>query len=375
MKDRSQKEPSVPDAALREAILRWYTRSRRRLPWRDRPEPYAVWVAEVMLQQTQVATVVPYYERFLERFPTVEALAEASLDEVLKAWEGLGYYARARNLHRAARTLRDRCGGRLPRDPEALRRLPGIGEYIAAAIASIAFGRPVPVVDGNVVRWLSRLVALEDPVDRPPGRRRLKTLAEALLDRERPGDWNQASMELGALVCRPRDPRCGECPAARWCLAHRRGEPTAYPKRSPRRPIPTVEVAVAVIRKEDRVLVTQRPPEGHLGGLWEFPGGRIEPGETPEEACRREVAEETGLEVAVRRPLARVRHAYSHFKVRLHIFECELLGGEVRLEGPVDYRWITREEAGEYAFPAADHRFLPLVWPDRSGEPRGGDSP
>ncbi|RMF05515.1 MAG: A/G-specific adenine glycosylase, partial [Chloroflexi bacterium] len=232
--------------AIRAELLRWYRRNGRALPWRDETDPYRIWVSEVMLQQTQVATVVPYYHRFLARFPTVEALAAASQEQVLKLWEGLGYYARARNLHRAAREIVEKWSGRLPQSGAQLRTLPGFGEYTAAAVASIAFGEPVAAVDGNVKRVLARLFAVETDVTRNPGARHIGQAAQQLLESRHPGDWNQAVMELGATVCTPTSPRCAGCPLRKWCRARQLGLQSELPRRPPRRKVPHYQVTAAV---------------------------------------------------------------------------------------------------------------------------------
>ncbi len=311
-------------------LLSWFRRGARDLPWRRARDPYAIWVSEVMLQQTQVATVIPYYRRWMRRFPTVRALARAPLDGVLKAWEGLGYYARARNLHRAARSLR-----RLPRTAEEWRRVPGVGPYTAAAIASIASGERVAVFDGNVRRVLSRVEG--------------RDVAEAPPPRGDPAQYNQALMELGQRVCTPRGPRCGGCPLAAGCRAHRVGEEERWPSRKPAGSVPHHDVAVGVIWKGNRVFMQRRKEEGLLGGLWEFPGGRRRRGETYERCLRREVREETGFTVEVGPSLAVVRHRYSHFSVELHPFLCSLRKGR-------GGRWVTLEGLEALALPAATRR-------------------
>ncbi len=356
---------------IRRRLLAWYDRSRRDLPWRRTKDPYRIWVSEVMLQQTRVETVLAYYARFLRRFPTIVRLARAAPEEVLKAWEGLGYYARARNLHRAAQMLCAHHGGTFPPDPEAFRALPGVGDYTAAAVYSIAFGRPLAVLDGNVRRVLARFLALSSPVDSVSGAKRLRETADRLLSPRRPGDFNQALMELGALACTPRRPGCPACPMVSFCRAGREGAALSYPRKRSSRPVPTVPVAVGVVYKNGRVLVTRRPEKGLLGGLWEFPGGKIEPHEDPQQACRREIAEETGLEVEVVEPLALIRHAYSHFRVELHAFRCRYIGGRVRLKQALAHRWLAPARLGELAFPRANRRLLPLL-PRRRNETESG---
>jgi A/G-specific adenine glycosylase len=345
---------------LRRRLLAWYARNRRRLPWRETRDPYRIWVSEVMLQQTQVRTALPYYRHFLERLPTLRALARADLGEVLKLWEGLGYYARARNLHRAAGIL-VAGGGRIPDRWEDFRALPGVGSYIAAAVLSMAFDRPHAVVDGNVKRVLARLLAIAAPINRAASHKVFQATADRLLARRRPGDFNQALMELGALVCTPAAPGCAVCPLNGRCAAHAEGTVAGYPRRVAARMIPDAEIAVGVVFKRGRVLITRRPEQGLLGGLWEFPGGKIQAGEGPEAACAREIKEEVNLDVIVAEPLAQVRHAYSHLRVRLHVFGCRFAAGRVRLNGPVDHRWIRIAEIDRFAFPKANHKFIPLL--------------
>jgi A/G-specific adenine glycosylase len=354
-------EKRASNAKITDQLLAWYRRSHRDLPWRHDQDPYRVWVSEVMLQQTQVATVIPYYERFLARFPDLDALARAPLDDVLKLWEGLGYYARARNLHRAARELIANHDGEIPADARAFEALPGVGSYMTAAVQSIAFGAPLAVVDGNVKRVMARLFAISDSVDTPAGAREVQRRAQALLDVREPGTFNQAMMELGALVCRPVNPMCAECPVAQACLARASGDPDAFPVRSPRRAVPRQRIAVGIVSRGAHVLITRRAEKGLLGGLWEFPGGKVRRGETPEIACRRELEEEVGLRVDVRERITGVRHAYTHLIVDIDVFHCTSREGDVILDGPTDYRWITLDEAGQYAFPKANHKFMPAV--------------
>jgi len=342
-------------------LLEWYRESHRDLPWRHDHDPYRVWVSEVMLQQTQVATVVPYYERFVTRFPDLRTLAQAPLDDVLKLWEGLGYYARARNLHRAATIVVREHGGAVPADADVFASLPGVGRYMTAAVQSIAFGAPLAVVDGNVKRVIARLFAIPDSVDRPAGLHAVQACVDRLLDRTDPGTFNQAVMELGALVCRPVSPSCDTCPVSGTCEAFASGEAEAFPVRDARRPVPRQKIAVGVVNDGGRVLITRRAEDGMLGGLWEFPGGKVRRGEKPVDAVRREIREETGLRVAVGKRIARVSHMYSHLAVEIEVFCCSRRGGSVVLDGPTDHRWITMEETAAYAFPKANHKFMPAI--------------
>lgn len=358
-----QHEPIDPRhlSGIREKLVKWYDEHHRPLPWRKTNDPYAIWVSEVMLQQTQVNTVIPYYHRFLERFPNLHTLADSDLQDVLKVWEGLGYYARARNLHRAARIVVAEHRGHIPSDPRAFRHLPGVGEYIAAAVLSIAFDQPHAVVDGNVKRVLARMFKIETPVNAPRATKVFRENAKALLDTRQPGTFNQALMELGATVCTLANPACGVCPVQSFCAAHTDGITNEYPKSEPRKPVPEYRIAVGVVHRNGQMLITQRRPKGLLGGLWEFPGGKLKDGESAEQACLREISEEVGLTVDIARYLTRIRHAYTHLRVVLDVFECTHVSGEVKLNGPVDFRWVTLDELEAYPFPKANTKFIPLL--------------
>jgi A/G-specific adenine glycosylase len=353
---------AAPPAAIGQRLLAWYQRYGRDLPWRRTRDPYAIWLAETMLQQTQVGTVIPYYERFLARFPTVEALADAPLDDVLKAWEGLGYYARARNLHRAARRVVDDWDAQLPHTPELLGRLPGVGRYTAAAVASIAFGRDAAALDANVRRVMCRLYAVDDSPSRPATQRRLEELALATMPPGRAGDANQAFMDLGAAICVAANPRCLICPLADLCQAQQTGRQDVLPVRTVRPDRPHFDVTAAVIWGENgRFLIAQRPLESMLGGLWEFPGGKRLPGEELRACLRREIKEELAVEVEVGELLCVIDHTFTHFHMTLYAFECRIVRGEPRCLGCLDLRWVLPEAAGAFAFPVADQKILAFV--------------
>jgi A/G-specific adenine glycosylase len=343
---------------IRSRLLAWYRHNRRNLPWRGETSPYRIWISEVMLQQTQVTTVIPYYRRFLERFPTLVDLAAAPLTDVLKAWEGLGYYARARNLHQAAHEIVERYGGQLPERYAELRALPGFGEYIAGAVAAIAFGKPVPAVDGNVKRVLARLFALQGDVQRGATARQLKEIAAALVAPDAPGDWTQALMELGATICLPQTPQCLLCPLNDLCQARLLGLERSLPIKAAKKPLPHYNVTAAVINHNGHVLIAQRPPEGLLGGLWEFPGGKQEAGETLAECLRREIKEELDLEIEVGQLVTTVKHGYTHFKITLHAFCCRLLKGQPRALAVADWRWVTLAELDAFPFPRTDLKII-----------------
>jgi A/G-specific adenine glycosylase len=346
---------------LQQRLLDWFRRHQRKLPWRATRDPYRIWVAEVMLQQTQVQTVLPFYRRFLERFPDVACLARADLGDVLKAWEGLGYYARARNLHRAAGHVVACHRGRVPSEPAAFRRLPGAGEYITAAVQSIAFGHPLAVVDGNVKRVLARLACVAAPVNLTAAQSIFRKLAAELLAQERPGDFNQAMMELGALVCRPRDPDCRRCPLVFVCRAYQAGKTDRYPRRRPAAARPAYDLVIGVVVRNGRMLIVRRPTEGLLGGLWEFPAGPVEKGQDPAAACVCAVRHSVGLTVQVAAFLTRLRHAYTHFRITADVFRCRCRAGRVQLREPAAFRWVRLEEIDRLPFTGATRKFIPLL--------------
>lgn len=342
---------------FRRQLLDWYGQHGRELPWRRTTDPYQVWISEVMLQQTQVKTVLPYYHRWLERFPTVADLAAAPQQQVLKVWQGLGYYARARNLHRAAQQIVEHHGGEFPCRFEEVVALPGIGRTTAGGILSSAFNQPVAILDGNLKRVLARLIAL----DCPPGRAldRLWALSEALLDRENPKDFNQAMMDLGATLCTRHRPACLLCPVRSHCQAYNLNVQSEIPMTEARAPIPHKQIGVAVIwNDQQQILIDRRRQEGLLGGLWEFPGGKIEPQETVEDCIRREIKEELGIEVSVGEKLITVEHAYSHFKVTLNVHHCRHLSGQPQPLECDEVRWIDLAEIDDYPFPQGNVKII-----------------
>ena len=336
---------------MRARLMSWYRRTGRDLPWRRRPTLYRTLVAEFMLQQTRTDQAMPYYRRFLRAFPSMKKLAAAKPGDVLKLWEGLGYYRRATQLHQAARRL---AAIRTP-TLEDVAQSPGVGAYTEAAIGSIVFGRPLPVVDGNVRRVASRLLALDKRPDTGDGDRIIRNHLQRWISQRAPATWNQAIMELGARVCTPRDPKCTRCPVQSWCRANQRGEPEAYPLKRPRGPRPHHHIAAAVIHRRDgRILIAQRLPDGLLPNLWEFPGGKQEPGESLPTCCRREIREELGIGIRVGRRFARIDHAYSHYSVTLHFFECRHSSGHPRTLGCQAFRWVRPGDLARFAFPRAN---------------------
>lgn len=340
-------------------LLAWYAQNKRDLPWRrDAHDPYRVWISETLLQQTQVATVIPYYERFLARFPTIHALASAPLDDVLKTWEGAGYYARARNLHRAAQEVVARFGGNLPSTVEELLTLPGIGRYTAGAVASIAFHRDAPVLDGNVTRVLCRYFKIESDTKSKVTQDLLWQLMTRLVPAGLAGDFNQAVMELGATVCTPHNPVCAACPLERGCAAKRGNRQAQLPVKRKNKPLPHHDIAVGVVWKRDKILIARRKDDAMLGGLWEFPGGHREKRESLAQCVAREVREELGIEIAVGKKFAKVAHAYSHFKITLHAFDCAYVSGRPRAIGCAAWQWVAPSELTQYAFPKANRMVI-----------------
>lgn len=349
--------------ALREALLPWFAAHKRDLPWRDTYEPYAVWVSEIMLQQTQMERGVAFFNRWMRRFPDVAAVAEASEEDVLRLWEGLGYYSRARMLHKAARRIMEVHDGVFPSDPEHIRALPGVGPYTAGAIGSIAFGHTLPCVDANVERVLSRVFDIDTPVRQEPAASRIRALAQELVPPGKAREHNQAMMELGALICRKK-PRCEVCPLAHICESLHLNITGERPVPGKRAAITPINVVTGVLRHNGRLFVQKRPEAGAWAGLWEFPGGRVEPGEEPQDAVVREYMEETGFKVDITNDVGVIRHGYTTYRVTLHCFTLRLPPPESPtppqppvLTAATDWRWVTPEELERLALPAA-HRKL-----------------
>jgi A/G-specific adenine glycosylase len=309
---------------LSSLLLSWYVKNPRSLPWRGESDPYKIWVSEIMAQQTRLQTVIPYYHRWIQAFPTIKAPANASEQDVLKNWEGLGYYSRARNLHQAAIILMEKYAGRLLEESHLLRELPGIGPYSAAAISSLAFGKNEAALDGNIRRVLARVFNVSLLLGSPECERELNRLALANLSKGKAGDYNQALMDLGSSICVPRNPNCPICPLTSLCIAQKGGRQNSLPVRKQASSLPTVIVTAAIILNRGRMLISQRPSRGLLGGMWEFPGGKLEPPETLEACLQREIKEELGARIIIQKPFGVFRHSYSHFHVELHAFICGL---------------------------------------------------
>ena len=344
--------------AIKQGLLGWYRREKRDLPWRDTTDPYHVLLSEFMLQQTQVDTVIPYYTRFLREFPTFQDLARAPSDRVLKAWEGLGYYTRARNLHKTARYIVDSFHGTVPDVYDDLSSLPGLGPYTTAAVLSIAYDRDYAVLDGNVIRVLCRLFDIRDDIAQTRTRTSLQKLADDLLQSGDAGEYNQAIMELGATVCRPRAPRCASCPISEHCAALQAGAAESLPVKAPKKPRPQYTLGVGIVFRNERVLIARRPENGLLAGLWEFPSARQFQEEPLSDTCIRAVREATGVDASVRDRFRTVKHAFTHFSVTMHAFQCEYRAGEACAKTCSDVRWVGPDRFGDYAFSRANRKFI-----------------
>jgi A/G-specific adenine glycosylase len=339
-------------------LLAWYRAEQRDLPWRREPTPYAVWVSEIMLQQTRVATVIPYFERWMARFPTIEALAAAEEADVLHAWQGLGYYSRARNLRRGAQEVIARYGGRVPNRVEELLTLPGVGRYTAGAIASIAYNQPGPIVDGNVIRVISRLFALRGDPKKAPLQGEIWRRAEELIPEGQARDFNPALMELGATVCTPQNPHCSSCPVAELCEANKLGIQDELPELAQGPAITPVRMVAGLVWRGERVLLVQRrATESRWAGMWQFPNTEVNEGESDHAAVQRAVNVSVGLSVEPGSRAALIRHSVTRYRITLEAFHCSSGQGEPSAAGCQDWRWATAPELQEYALPAA-HRAI-----------------
>ncbi len=365
---------SLPSRAslqrMRAHLLDWYDIHQRDLPWRHTHDPYAIWLSETMLQQTRVETVIPYWERFLEHFPTVSALAEAEAEEVYGLWTGLGYYSRARNLLKAAGQIVSDHEGKLPPDAESLRGLAGIGRYTAGAVSSIAFGQEEPLVDGNVIRVLARRFEIRADVTERSVIEHFWALAAELVRGPRPGDLNQALMELGATVCTPRSPQCSECPLKRSCQGRRAGDPEALPQKKKKARAQKVDAVAAWITRKNQALVVQRPEGGLLGGLWELPGDALGPKESHEAALVRGLAERVGLTVSHAEHVGEVEHLFTHRRLRLQVYRCPEVQGRVRLEGFMAHRWLSGQKIAALPQGGPTRKALSLLGVTSHSSPR-----
>lgn len=341
--------------------MHWYHDNKRPMPWRESRDPYHIWLSEVMLQQTQVATVIPYYTRFIEKYPTIEDLARAEDQDVLKLWEGLGYYRRCHHFLAAIRQVRTHHKGKVPDNSDVFLKLPGVGAYTTAAVMSIAFGQALPVVDGNVIRVMARYYCLGEDSTKASTRKHILEKMSGLIPKESPGDFNQAVMELGARVCLPKNPMCPACPIHETCCAFKADTVIDYPNIPKKNRIPEYLVGLAVIVRGKTFLIQKRPDTGHLAGMWELPGGKTLNNESMEQALQRKCLEELGVHVQIKETLACVSHVYSHFKIRLTVFVCHEDKKTVNALKKQPILWITVDDLGNYPFPSANHKFFPAL--------------
>ncbi|NNU84795.1 A/G-specific adenine glycosylase [Geobacillus sp. BMUD] len=344
-----------PAREFQRDLLDWFARERRDLPWRKDRDPYKVWVSEVMLQQTRVETVIPYFEQFIERFPTLEALADAEEDEVLKAWEGLGYYSRVRNLHAAVKEVKERYDGKVPDDPDEFSRLKGVGPYTVGAVLSLAYGVPEPAVDGNVMRVLSRLFLVTDDIAKASTRKRFEQMVREMMAYEHPGAFNEALIELGALVCTPRRPSCLLCPVQAYCRAFAEGVAEELPVKTKKTAVKQVPLAVAVlVDDEGRVLIRKRDSSGLLANLWEFPSCETA-GADGKKTLEQMVGEQYGLQAELTEAITSFEHAFSHLVWKLTVFPGRLISSK-SVKEPL--RLVSEDELEAHAFPVSQQR----VW-------------
>ncbi len=356
------KENAAEIADFQQRLLDWFAAQQRPLPWRKAYNPYHVWISEIMGQQTQMDRVAAYFERWISLFPDIAAVAAAPEQSIFKAWEGLGYYNRARNIQRAAGQMLATCNGEIPAHYQQLLALPGIGPYTAAAILSIAFNQPYPLLDANVERLFARLADIDSPLKQRATQKRLTALAAALLHHDDPRSFNQGLMELGALVCTPKKPSCATCPVQPHCRAHRADTVDLRPLPPARKQRIDITMACGIIRRGPLFFIQQRLPDDIWGGLWEFPGGRLQEDETPMQAAIREVEEETGWRVTDLTPFTTVVHHYTRYRVTLHSFYCQLPSPltDPELTAATQYSWVSLAELSEFPFPAG-HRQLVTV--------------
>ncbi|MBI3999013.1 MAG: A/G-specific adenine glycosylase [Candidatus Omnitrophica bacterium] len=351
---------NVNVSRFRRKLTQWFSKHQRALPWRIHGNPYRIFVVETMLQQTQIKTVIPYYQRWLKKFPNVNVLAEAPLDHVLKLWEGLGYYTRARNLHKAAQIIAERFDGKIPNDPEILRSLPGIGRYTAGAIASIAFQKPVPLVDGNVARVFSRIFCLRKDIAKPKTQKILYELAEKLVPEKNPGIFNQALMELGSLVCIPETPKCSVCPVQSLCLAFQKGDPSKLPIKSGGVQVKKIEMVVGILEKDGRLLVRRRPERGIWGGLWEIPGTVRAKNETLEEALKLEFKETLDLSIQIHKKERPIKHHFTHRDATIYPFHLKIASNGLKQRSQ-KVRWATPKTLNQLSFPVPHQKILKTI--------------
>jgi len=348
------------------ALIDWYDNKNYSFPWRETSNPYHIWISEIMLQQTQVTTVIPFYKSWINKFPTLHHVAKASDEEIFKYWEGLGYYQRAANLRDACITIINQYNAQIPNTKEELLKLKGIGDYTASAIASIAFGAPHPAIDGNLKRIIARLLCLPDL--KKKSLNKVESFLIKEINHKRAGDFNQALMDLGRTICKPKLPKCDSCPISMFCLSFKNKTTHLFPiKKSTKKIIPHYNIGVGVIWHNDKILITKRKKNQLLGGLWEFPGGKIENNESVSHCIKREAKEELGIKIKVQKFITTVQHKYSHFHITLHAYHCKYLSGKVQKIEIDDWEWIHPKSVENYPFPRANHYIFPEILNNNEG--------
>ena len=355
---------AVYRGAFIKELLEWYYEQNYNFPWRNSHDPYSIWLSEVMLQQTRVSTVLPYYKRWLSVFPDIPSVAKTNIDSILKLWEGLGYYSRARNFYRACQIVIEKYGGEVPRDPSEFLKLPGAGPFINAAVMSIAFNLPVPAIDANAARVVSRLICINKPF--PQSKKRIYSFLAGLIDPSIPGTFNQAIMDLGREICTPKTPACYACPVSSHCLGYMNNTVDKYPIKIKRPPLPHYNAAVGMVWKNNKVLISKRKESGFLGGLWEFPGGRVRPGESGSCCVIREVQKRLNVLVNPMCCVKKIRQTYSHFSISIDAYRCKYRSGRPRAMGYSDYCWVYPYEVHKFAFHRAGSKLFDVIKRDAS---------
>ena len=342
---------------IKNQLLHWYNNNKRALPFRKTNDPYKIWVSEVMLQQTQIKTVIPFYNRWVKEYPTLKSAANANLDKLLKLWEGLGYYSRCRNFHKALKIVEQKYKGEIPNSLDEFLSLPGVGEYTAGAVLSIGYQKCISAIDGNVTRVMARILGIKNLTIK--NKRRIKRNVQKLIPKTDPGNFNQGLMELGALICTPTKPKCEICPVSNFCKAYKYNEPALYPLKKKKKANPHYTVVAGIIWRDDKFFIQKRDENAMLGGLWEFPGGKVENGESLEDALSREIKEECNFIPVIKNKAGFVKHSYSHFSISFHCFHCSENGNGFN-QGNRG-AWITIKEIESYTFPKANHKIFSLI--------------
>ncbi len=340
------------------SLIEWYSNNKRDLPWRKSKNIYSVWLSEIMLQQTQVDTVKPFYNNWINQYPSIASVAKTNEENLLKIWEGLGYYNRCRNFHKASRLVMDNYNGNIPIVHSDFIKLPGVGPYISAAVLSISKGKPLPAVDVNIKRVLSRILRLKK--DSKRNLKYMLSTIEKWMKHNNPGDINEALMDLGATVCRPNQAQCHICPLSKNCNGYLSGNPEKYPQKVIKKSIPHFSVVTCLLWRDDRFLIMKRDKKNHLGGLWEFPGGKIKENEQMDYALRRELKEECGISINIGKKIGKVKHKYSHFSIDLYAYHCTTKNGSsIKTDQP--YLWVEPEDIDQYPFPKANHKLFDIL--------------